>query len=439
VASLLFAPALLILIARRRPGLIEAGRPAGIGVGWAERLVATRKAALRAGFAVACAVSVAAAFLVRFETDLEALGLRDSAVEKVQRTVEERFGRQGEPLFLVAHAADGARLAADFDAMERLGGALRSSGEIGAFSSPGLLIPPPSAQEAALRELSERKLPGRWDGERLAAALRLASRQEGLRTDSSVDDYARGVASALSQSGVVSLDDLARSGDRRLSYFFNPERRAIAAHLTSPGPSWEPASLKKIEDAVRALGSDFTLIGPRVIMNEIRTSILLESGLAIAISFIANIAIVWLHFRSRRRVCRVMLPVTAGVLLTVGAVGITGASFNFFNIAGIALIFGFGVDYGIYMMQAHMEAGGCSGAEAVKRIGGRTALCALTTGISCGSLVTTHYRGLASIGTVLCFGALFCFLAAVLLLPATIDPEPRLSGIGAAPPTEAGP
>jgi predicted RND superfamily exporter protein len=424
----------LILIARKRPGLIEAGRPAGIGVGWAERLVASRKAALRAGFAVACAVAVAAAFLVRFETDLEALGLRDSAVEKVQRTVEERFGRQGEPLFLVAQAADGVRLAADFDAMERLGGALRSSGEVGAFSSPGLLIPPPSAQEAALRELSERKLPGRWDGERLAAALRLASRQEGMRADSSVDAYASGVASALLQSGVVSLDDLARSGDRRLSYFYNPERRAIAAHLTSPGPSWEPASLKKIEDAVRELGSDFTLIGPRVIMNEIRSSILLESGLAIAISFIANIAIVWLHFRSRRRVYRVMLPVTAGVLLTVGAVGITGASFNFFNIAGIALIFGFGVDYGIYMMQAHLEAGGCSGAETVRRIGGRTALCALTTAISCGSLVTTHYRGLASIGTVLCFGALFCFLAAVLLLPATIDPEP-----GAVPRTEGGP
>jgi predicted RND superfamily exporter protein len=133
-----------------------------------------------------------------------------------------------------------------------------------------------------------------------------------------------------------------------------------------------------------------------------------------------------------------MLPVTAGALLTVGAVGVTGASFNFFNIAGIALIFGFGVDYGIYMMQAHLEAGGCGGAEAVRRMGGRTALCALTTAISCGSLVTTHYRGLASIGTILCFGALFCFLAAVLLLPATIVPGQSSNVTTAVPRTEGG-
>lgn len=259
-----------------------------------------------------------------------------------------------------------------------------------------------------------------------------------MRADPSVDAYARGIVSALAQNGIVSLEDLARAGDRRLSYFFNPDRRAIAAHLTSRGPAWEPGTLKTIEDAARGLGADFTLIGPRVIMNEIRASILLESGLAIAISFIANIAIVWLHFRSWQHVLRVMLPVTAGSLLTVGAVGLAGASFNFFNIAGIALIFGFGVDYGIYMMQTHVGAGGCGGPEAVRRMGGRTALCALTTAISCGSLLTTHYRGLASIGTVLTFGALFCFLAAVLLLPATIGPERRAAGAGAALRAEGG-
>ncbi len=43
-----------------------------------------------------------------------------------------------------------------------------------------------------------------------------------------------------------------------------------------------------------------------------------------------------------------MLPVTAGSLLTVGAMGAIGIPFNFFNVAGIALVFGFGVDYGIY-------------------------------------------------------------------------------------------
>jgi uncharacterized protein len=47
-------------------------------------------------------------------------------------------------------------------------------------------------------------------------------------------------------------------------------------------------------------------------------------------------------------------------------------------------------------------------------------LCAATTLASCGSLITSHYRGLASIGAVLCLGALFCLGAAMLLLPACL-------------------
>jgi predicted RND superfamily exporter protein len=86
-------------------------------------------------------------------------------------------------------------------------------------------------------------------------------------------------------------------------------------------------------------------------------------------------------------------------------------------VAGIALIFGFGVDYGIYLMQAHVEGNSGCGADAVRSVGGCVILCAVTTLASCGSLITTHYRGLASIGAVLCLGTLFCLASALLLLP----------------------
>jgi predicted RND superfamily exporter protein len=112
-----------------------------------------------------------------------------------------------------------------------------------------------------------------------------------------------------------------------------------------------------------------------------------------------------------------MLPVTVGTILTVGTMGFLGLRFNFFNVAGIALIFGFGVDYGIYLMQAHVETDSGQGADAVRSVGGSVILCAATTLVSCGSLITTHYRGLASIGAVLCLGTLFCLASALLLLP----------------------
>jgi predicted RND superfamily exporter protein len=177
---------------------------------------------------------------------------------------------------------------------------------------------------------------------------------------------------------------------------------------------------------VDALGSGFQLVGPAIFLPQIRTAILREAGLAVALSFGANVALIWLMFRRWRRVGLVMVPVTAGTVLTLGAMGLLGLPFNFFNVAGIALIFGFGVDYGIYLVQAHVEGSSTAeGAGALRIVGGGIVLCALTTVASCGSLITSHYRGLASIGAVLSLGAFFCLAAALLLVPALLAVQAR--------------
>ncbi len=178
--------------------------------------------------------------------------------------------------------------------------------------------------------------------------------------------------------------------------------------------------MSTLEADVRRLGADFRLVGPAIFLDEIRATILWEAGIAVFLSFAANLLIVWFHFRSWQRVWLVMLPVTVGTILTVGTMGIVGLRFNFFNVAGIALIFGFGVDYGIYLVQAHLEEGSRAGSNAVRSVGGSIVLCAVTTLVSCGSLITTHYRGLASIGAVLCLGAVFCLASTILLLPALV-------------------
>jgi predicted RND superfamily exporter protein len=419
-ASLVLMPAMLSWIARTAPHRIAAGRPEGIGVEWMARLLERRRRVVVVAFVVACLAAAVGAARLRFDTDLESLGLSDSPAMRAQKTVERKFGRQGEPLFLVARAADDRKLSDDFDALERLGRSLRASGDAGAFSSAGLLLPPPSSQRAAIDAIAASGVARRHTAGSLSAAIRGAMAAEGMRPDPSLDEYAAGIVSALSRNEVVPLAELAKSGDPRAAYFFNPGRRALAAQLTSVGKSWDDARFERLGRAVRGLGGDFTLVGPRIIIDEVRSSIVLESGVAIAISFLANILIVWFHFRRWSRVWRVMLPLASGALLTVGAMGLTGISFNFFNVAALALISGFGVDYGIYLMQTHLEGGGCGGPEAVRRMGGRVALCAVTTAISCGSLVTTQYRGLASLGAVLAYGAFFCWLTATLLLPALI-------------------
>jgi predicted RND superfamily exporter protein len=430
-ATLILLTSLLAWLARSRPAHLLAGRPVHLGETWAARLIERRGKALVAGFTVLLAMSVVAATRVGFEASVESVGLRDSAVQVVEERIAQVLGRRGEPLFVVARAADDDGLLRDFDALERQGERWRSGGVVSSVSSLGMLLPPPSAQREALTGLSAAGLRGRLDGSDLADLLRAEMDRHGLVPGASLDAYAAGIARAVASPGVVGPREFAQAQDPRAAYYYNPAAGALAAHLTPPGPRWSHAALSVVAEDVRGLGSDFRLVGPAMFLGEIRTTILWEAGIAVALSFAANLLILRMHFITWRRVWLVMLPVTVGTILTVGAMGILRLPFNFFNVAGIALIFGFGVDYGIYLMQAHVEGTSerSAGPEAVRAVGGSIVLCAATTLASCGSLITSHYRGLASIGAVLCLGALWCLLAALLFLPAFL--APRKAGGGA--------
>ena len=158
---------------------------------------------------------------------------------------------------------------------------------------------------------------------------------------------------------------LAAAGARLLLHGRNREKgdavlREIRAATGSDRIELHVADLASLQD-VRRLGADFRLVGPVMFLGEIRDAIIWEAGLAVVLSFAANFVILRIHFVTWRRVWLVMLPVAVGTILSVGAMGILRLPFNFFNVAGIALIFGFGVDYGIYVMQAHVEGVPVSG------------------------------------------------------------------------------
>ena len=421
LSTFLVMGSLLSWLAKVSPARVAAGRPGGVPTGWAERLVEGRSGTVVAVFSIFLFLSILGSARTRFDGGIEAIGPVDSKVEQVQRVIDEKFGRKGEPLFLVARADGDRRLAADFDALDLQGERWRRAGRVETFSSPAMLVPPPRFQKEARRLLSDAGLPGRYDDAGLERAIRREMEKQGMVPGDGLAAYSAGIVRALAGDGAVDLPGFARSGDPRAAYFFNGSRHAIAAHLAPPGGRWGQGALAAMKEDVRAMGPDFALTGPPLIFEEIRSSIVWESTLATLIAFAANWIIVWLHFRRLRDTALVMLPVTAGSLLTVGAMGVIGIPFNFFNVAGIALLFGFGVDYGIYYMQSHRESPAGGAAEALRRTGGGIVLCALTTLASCGSIILSHYRGLASIGAVLCLGAVFCILSTVLLLPSLVD------------------
>lgn len=416
-ATFLLMGSLLVELATARPQRLAMGRPDVIPMGWLAAFISRRERWVRAGLVVLCLVGVVGFSEIRFDAGVDSLGVKNSEVGKVERQVGDRIGKAGEPLFLVARPTTAQEVSGDFELMEQQGLRWRQDGLVRKFLSAGAFVPPPSAQREARRWLSLYRLPGKYSGAELEERIRTEMERQGMVADPELGVYAKGIVKALSDNRILELRDLPRAGIPRARYFYNQDKDALAAHILSAGTHWEAPVLARLEADVRAMGPDFTLVGPALIFRLIRDQILWESGLAILISFLGNILIVRLHFRSWMRVSLVMLPVTFTILLTVGTMGLAGIPFNFFNVAAVALIFGFGVDYGIYMMQSEIEDGIGDGSGSLLSVGGIVALCILTTVASCGSLMTSHYRGLSSIGSVLCLGAAYSLLSSLILFP----------------------
>lgn len=94
----------------------------------------------------------------------------------------------------------------------------------------------------------------------------------------------------------------------------------------------------------------------------------------------------------------------------------TPMSWNSFNICGLPLLFGTGLDFSIHMIFALRRSGG-NLAEAKEGIGKALLFCGTSSAIGFGSLATASAYGLASLGVVCAAGILINMVTAVWLVP----------------------
>jgi predicted RND superfamily exporter protein len=94
----------------------------------------------------------------------------------------------------------------------------------------------------------------------------------------------------------------------------------------------------------------------------------------------------------------------------------TPLSWNSFNVCGLPLIFGTGIDYGIHMLLTLRRNGGDI-AAARAGIGRALLFCGGSSAIGFGSFATASAHGLASLGLVCAIGILANMITAIWLLP----------------------
>lgn len=356
-----------------------------------------------------------------FDNDPDHIGLKDSRSIAAGKALREKLNRKTDPLVISAKGRSVKDVEANFDLLEGKISSWKKEGFIGSYESLSMFLPPPSSQNITLSKIEKMRDNNAMQPDKIKKMLATAMENDGFVYDG---DYIRAyldkIVTALNSAEPIDMKDIEGITDRRIRHFYNSNDTSIAAYIYPPGNTWDKQTLTKLGTDIRSLGKDWAFFGKPVLFGEIKSSIITGSILAVFLTFISNIGIIYWHFRNIRHVFLTMMPVTIGFFLTLGFAGHFNIPFNFINVGTIALIFGFGVDYGIYVMQAYLKEKANDVGNALRLTGRNVVMCAATTVAGCGSLITAQFAGIASIGSILIIGAVSCAFAALVLLPAML-------------------
>jgi hypothetical protein len=142
---------------------------------------------------------------------------------------------------------------------------------------------------------------------------------------------------------------------------------------------------------------------------------------AMAYSLLAVILLLALDFRAAHAVVLALLPLLLSLLFLQLVVRWGGLEYNYANIAAFPVLMGYGVAYGVNIVNRWLERPQETAWVSALTIGKGVVLSAATTLAGIGSIVAARHNGVSTFGVLLLAGVILCLVNAVLVLPAIID------------------
>lgn len=358
---------------------------------------------------------------LRFNNDPEQIGVRGSQSVAALKVINQKTNKKADPLHIIIKGKDVEELNGTLTPLEKLLSGWEKNGLIERYDSINVLLPAPYIQKMKIDRQREILTENPLQLDKLEKTLACVfEKNKFVYENSYMNAYLKGIITALNRHELVGLKELEAVSNPRINYFYNKVDVSLASYIYPTDRGWDKHTLDIIKNAVNSAGSNWIVTGKSVLFDEIKTSVILGSTLATLITLLLNLIIVYWFFKKAFHVLLVMLPVVCGLLLTLGVMGYTNTPFNFVNIGTVALIFGLGVDYGIYLMQAYIEEEKRDISNALRIAGKNIMMGAATTIAGCGSLMTAKFIGIATVGIVLTLGSISCALVALFIMPALI-------------------
>jgi predicted exporter len=397
------------------------------------------------------------------ESDLTVMHPRPNPALDTQNQIAARFGASPESMMVHLQAdTPEALVALAHRVDERLAsGEARAGGISGSFGL-ATLLPDPVAAPARLAALA----PG--EAERVVAAFRavIADSPFDAKTYEPYAGFLRMLLSPGTPPGLGDLLQYPRLAGTVLPRGEDPVKNVTATGPTEAitlvfvsGPGGDRAARDEAVGAARrALGGlpGATLTGMTVLSYDTEAEVSRELPRLFGLAVVLVVAYLLLHFRSPRDAFLSTLPAAFSFVLLLAAMRVAGQRLNMINLVSLPLLIGINVDYGIFLVSLARSArrAGVDAASARQTIVSELGrgcyaitMCAATTVLGFGSLVTTSVPAVRSLGFVVGVGVIGClyatlFVLAPLLLmrgrPGQTQAEPREAHVeSAAAPAEA--
>ncbi len=181
---------------------------------------------------------------------------------------------------------------------------------------------------------------------------------------------------------------------------------------------WDFEPLGKFVEQVRsvepgATGRPFTTLEGLTAMQ----SGFLWAGLY---ALLAMVLVLYLDFGGVKCTLVALMPLTLGMIATLGVMALFGFSLNPANMIAFPLILGVGADNGVHVLHDFQGRDRKQRYRLTHITGFGILIKALTTVLGFGTLMIAQHRGMASLGLILAVGVTCCMLTALVCLPALL-------------------
>lgn len=401
ILTLLLVPALL---PREAPTV----RPRTLTLPRLAPWIASRRRGILIASAVVTAVLAVSALRLRVDPSLERLRSVTSAAE-----LEARIGSVFElPAEVYVVLDEGSELDPLLATNERLVQRLGTELPAVRVRPPTWLLPSESAQAQSAQRIAASGLSAHG----VRASLEHAALENGFKPDSFAPFSAR-LPQMLDTTKRIRYEDYVDHGLSDLigRFVAHDQGRWQIATFVFPSNSREESAVQAIVDEVDARQ---TLTGLPLVNRELARSFVHEFLKGLSIGAALVVVLVVAAFRSWRLSFYALLPTALGLAWTAGILALAGIDLDLFAAFAVVTLLGIGVDYGVHLVHRYHERGDAAAATA--ELAPVILVAALITILGYGTLVTSSYPPLRSIGLVSVISVLALAAASVVVLPALL-------------------